>query len=105
MSDQIKCRECGRPIPDDEAQVVHDQIAVYCKPLADVYGWPVERIMANYAQPSGPVENRYCAACFTALNKQWPLSEFMREMAKHPTKNPTLYKMVLLRKGERHVNA
>jgi len=98
----MNCRECGRPIPDDEQQIVRDQVAVAIKPMAEAYGWSEERLLGDL-ENKGPIDIAFCAVCFNKLNAENPLSELVAMLAAHPTMNPTLFTMTRIVEGANHV--
>lgn len=95
----VTCHMCRRPIPPDETQLVRDRFTATIEPLVGLTRMSVEQIVDILMSEGAEV----CASCFNKMNEEQPLSEFIKQLAEHPTAVlPDLFRFQLVKKGEHH---
>jgi hypothetical protein len=91
------CTYCGRPINDDEAQLIRDRLTVAVAPMQEMLGLTTEETVKSLLADAA-----ICATCFNRNNEQQPLEDYVKDLIEHPTHIPRLFQFTLVRKGARH---
>lgn len=94
-----KCSVCGRTVPEDENQLVHDRVVVAMKKLTLMFGVEINTFVSSLLD-----EAAICARCFNEKEMQEPLQNFAAKIEASIVEHPSMFRWTLVQKGKDHVD-